>query len=104
LGDEIALDHGRAGMAALPGLDEVETQRPGFGILAQDAGGDEEKLAHDVAPILLAAPLRLCGSRDRSLYPSMELLKFRPCPSTLSISHAGARSLDQLRILMAIAE
>ena len=47
LGHEIALDDTRAGMVALPGLDEVETQRPGLGILAQDARGDEEKLAHD---------------------------------------------------------
>ena len=60
-GHEIALDDAGAGMAALPGLDEMETERPGFGILPEDAGGDEEKLAHDLwLRILTAAPLRPC--------------------------------------------
>ena len=65
IGHEIALDHPGAGVTARPGLDKLAPQRPGLGILPEDARGDEKKLAHGYAPIKWERrPVRRCHKRS----------------------------------------
>jgi hypothetical protein len=71
IGHEIALDDAGAGMPVLPGLDEIEAKRPGFGILPEDAGGDEEKLAHDLRLRFWWGAPAPCPSRNGAFDPSI---------------------------------
>ena len=43
---ERALDHGRAGMRAVPGLDELPRELGRFGLVAEEARSDQQELAH----------------------------------------------------------
>ena len=58
---QVALHHHRAGMGAAPALDELAGDQAGLRALAEQAGGDEEKLGHGAVLVMPRGMRPRCG-------------------------------------------